>query len=257
MYALSLAVGLQSFSVTGLVKAVLPLLFGYRWFVKAYLVLYLLVPFLSRLVQAMDEKTHRSLIVVSMVLFSVWPTLLPNPPIDDYGFGFVNFIQLFVIAAYIRRYLSKPAAGKCWAGLAVCSLCTLVILSLGMAGIELGALTGYALAHNSPLNLVACSCLFLLAVNRSFCNRWINLLASGAFAVYLIHGDPNTMKWMFNALFHAESFQAPYIWLPHMLAVTAVVYPVCFAADLIKSHTVDIAVNKVMDRIGFINRQIG
>lgn len=259
MYFISIAIGINSFSLVGLGKSVLPIFAGYRWFVKAYLVLYLLSPFIAKMISQLNKKSHLTLIVISGIMLSIWPFFLPNPPIDDYGFSFVNFIFIFIIAGYVKRYIIGVKPQVCLVLFVSSTLITVVLQSLKAIGFSFWALNGaasYALAHNSPFNIIASLSIFLLFANYNYHSRIINSLAGSAFAVFLIHGDFNMMSYIFNTVFKAERFQAHYLWIPHMIITCIVIYVICYVIDIIKIHSVDIMINKLFDKSKVVNYRI-
>ena len=96
----------ESFDIVKWIKIVIPYFWKSRWFVEAYIILVVLIPFLNKCINTISKKSHLILIITLLLLFSIWPTFLPNPPIDDYGYGFIHFITLYVIAIWIRRYVA-------------------------------------------------------------------------------------------------------------------------------------------------------
>ena len=87
--------GISPFNIKTMIKVMLPYFFGMRWFVTAYIIYFLLIPFLNAGLSALGKKSHRILLFICGFLFCVWPSFLPNPPLDDYGYSFVHFIFLY------------------------------------------------------------------------------------------------------------------------------------------------------------------
>jgi len=76
------------------------------WFMTAYVVMYLLSPFLVAGAKSLNQKQFGGIIVALLFLMSVEKTILPvaSLPNDHYGYDFGWFILLFLIATYIRMY---------------------------------------------------------------------------------------------------------------------------------------------------------
>ena len=256
LFFVSVAISINSFSLGGLLKSIFPILGGLRWFVKAYIILYVLAPYINRLLNSTSQKSHRLLIVILCLLFSVWPFLLPYPPVDDYGFGYSNFIVLYVIAGYLKKYVQQIHVGKCLAFFVVSSSLLFFLMHVETNLPVLVTMKTMALAHNSPIKLVACFSLFLMFVRMTWYNKAVNILAASAFSVYVIHGDFNTMEWMFTDLLRSKDYQEAWIWLPHFLCVLVVVYVVCFVIDTAVRHTVGRIWTKIFDRIRWLNFRI-
>ena len=211
MYFVGVFFGVNNFSSFEIIKAMFPIFAGHRWFVKAYMVMFLLAPFTGKLLSNLNQKAHLTLIFICTIFLPLWPSFFPYPPIDDYGFDFVHFILLFIISGYLRKYIKIINEKICVLLLVGSSLVTVSVKMVSSAGISIPGLsvfTGYALAHNNPFNIIACCSVFLLFAKREFHSKVINLLAASSFAVYLIHGDPNMMKFIFNRLFFLN-----YLWI--------------------------------------------
>ena len=69
-----------------------------------------------------------------LLVFSNWPSFFPDHPIDDYGFICAHFVQLYVIAGYLKLHVDKGPKK------AVCALCFLasVILIFYSVILEMG-----------------------------------------------------------------------------------------------------------------------
>ena len=103
-YLFSLMFGYQNFNLKQFILAVNPFLSGGYWFIKYYVILSLLSPFINILMEQLSQKLMVKLIVILLILFSIWPSFLLQPPITDGGYGLMNFIVLYIVGAYIRKY---------------------------------------------------------------------------------------------------------------------------------------------------------
>lgn len=256
LFGVSLAIGINTFSFAGLTKSLFPILGGLRWFVKAYIILYLLIPFINVALNNISQTQHKSLIVILVILFSIWPFILPYPPMDDYGFSYNHFVVLYVISAYLRKYITEIRTTVC------CVLfLTSTLLLFGLMHIDtqlpiISTMKEMVLAHNSPIKLVACFSLFMIFAKAEWYANWVNTLAASAFAVYVIHGDFNTMGWMFTRLLRGVDFQCGWMWLPHLAATLFVVYFSCFVIDWLVRSSIAKCFNNLFDRIKILNIKI-
>lgn len=256
MFGISIAIGINSFTVAGMVKTLFPILWNMRWFVKAYIILFLLVPYINVMLDNINKRQHEIIIAVLLILFSLWPFLLPCPPMDDYGFSYNHFIVLYIISAYLRKYVTTVNTKIC-----ICLFLTSTLLLFAIMHVDqslpiMGTMKTMAIAHNSPLKLVACFSLFLLFANREWYHKTVNTLAASAFAVYVIHGDFNTMEYMFTILLKGNACQYGWMWLPHLLSVLVTVYLVCFAIDYAVKKSIGKVFSQLFDKIRILNCRI-
>lgn len=61
-----------------LLHNMLPVIFGNYWFVTVYLMLYILSPFLNKLVNSLNKKQYTYLLLIILVFFSILPTFIPS-----------------------------------------------------------------------------------------------------------------------------------------------------------------------------------
>lgn len=94
------------FSFWGLCKSFLPVFFGKYWFVTCYIVLYILFPYLNKLIYSLSKKEYQKLILLLTLMFSLWAVIVPNSQTINYGGGYSIswFICLYLFAGYIRLH---------------------------------------------------------------------------------------------------------------------------------------------------------
>lgn len=85
--------GYDAISKIDLIKNLSPFFNAY-WYVVCYLCLYLLSPFLNRLISNMNQKEHKRLIVLLLFLFSFIPFVTNQESITNSGLTLINFIIL-------------------------------------------------------------------------------------------------------------------------------------------------------------------
>ncbi len=94
----------QYFNIYNLLFMMLPVMNGHYWFMGAYFILYLIMPFLNAGIKNLDERTHR---VTSLVLLAFWcigRSVMPFELIDDRGLGVIWFVILYLASAYAGKY---------------------------------------------------------------------------------------------------------------------------------------------------------
>lgn len=188
----------EAVGIKDIIIAVIPYIKGQRWFVRDYIVLMLLAPFLNRCLVQLSKRSYQILLLVLLLVFSIWPSFFPNPPIDDYGFSCVHFIQIYAIAGYIKRFGAqssfRPAVYLCGYLVSV----ALIFLS-ALVG------SGYAYAYNYLFVITASVSLFLFFRSLSIQSGIVNKLASGAFDVFVIHTTSFFADLVYVRLFHVDT----------------------------------------------------
>ena len=203
-----IASGYESFSLTGAVKAILPITSIGTNFTGCYLVFYLCIPFLNILVRNMSEKQHLALL--GLVFFTY--IFMGTMPKFDATMNYVSwFICLYFIAAYIRLYPKKVFEkaklwGVCTVVLAI--LCILSVLCCVWIGARIDKQIAFYFVTDSNTFLAVCigvpSFLFFknLKIKQS---RMINTIAASTFGVLLIHANSDTMrKWLWQTVLNVK-----------------------------------------------------
>ena len=245
IYLVFIASGYESFSLTGVAKAILPITSIGTNFTGCFLVFYLCIPFLNILVRNMSEKQHLALL--GLVFFTY--IFMGTVPKFGVTMNYVSwFICLYFIASYIRLYpkeLFEKAKlwGVCTVVLAI--LCILSVLCCVWIGARIDKQIAFYFVTDSNTFLAVCigvpSFLFFknLKIKQS---RMINTIAASTFGVLLIHANSDTMrKWLWQTVLNVKgafSLSTPLLVLHATLSVLGV-FTVCVIIDQIRIRTVE------------------
>ena len=171
--------GWRNFDLKDLIKTLFPIIFGGRWFVKAYIILLCFIPFINIVLTTIGKQSYQILLGILVLLFSIWPFFLPNPPFDDFGYSFVHFIMLYTIAGYLRLHVIKfPPKWICFIGVLLSFTAILVSKVMG---------NDYTWAYDYLFVVLEALFLLMLFAQISFKSHLINKLAATAFGVLLLH----------------------------------------------------------------------
>lgn len=247
-FLLCILVGWKSFDGKALIKTMFPILFGTRWFVKAYLVLLCLIPFLNLVLNSIRKSSYQKLLILLTLLFSVWPSFLPHPPIDDYGYGFFHFVYLYCVAGYIRLHVEKYPHK--WLCLACFFLSAVLVCAFSMHG------HGYAWAYDFVFVVTEAVSLFLFFAQLKLQAVWINRLASCAFGVFLIHTDGFFSVLIYDKLLHCSDLVTgnPWMFLLSALVSLPLFYLIGFALESLKKALFSVSVSPLLDRVPLLKR---
>ena len=74
------------------------------WFISCYIMLYCLSPFLNKLINSLNHKEFKLLIITGGIIFSIIPTITNREFFAMDGYTLYNCIYLYFIGAYLREY---------------------------------------------------------------------------------------------------------------------------------------------------------
>lgn len=249
-FMLCVASGTKAFQLKELIRAMFPVIFGGRWFVKAYIILVLLMPFLNIVLCSIEKRSFQILLAVQFFLFCIWPFFLPNPPFDDYGYSFIHFITLYFLIGYVRLHVKEyPSKWLCLTGYFFCFGLVLLCKIFGV---------GYEWAYNSPFVIAEALFLFLFFVQLRIRNGWINRFASCAFGVYLVHTNAFFSRIGYEKLFHGSRIAngSPSILLICVPVCAMFFYLLGFALESTRKVLFRYAVDPLLNKIHFLDLSI-
>ena len=99
--------GLREFTFLEVLKIMSPFEYENLWFFKTYIALYLLSPYINILINNLDQKQHRNLLILLIVMYSVIATITNQETFSNTGFSIVHFIFLYILGAYLKKYPIK------------------------------------------------------------------------------------------------------------------------------------------------------
>ena len=95
----------EGFSIYYLASLFLPLSTEHYWFMTAYFMMYLFVPFLSQGVKRLTKKQFQTVLVLLLTLVCIIKSVVPvKLPTDRQGYDCIWYMCVFLVAAYIRLY---------------------------------------------------------------------------------------------------------------------------------------------------------
>lgn len=222
----------------------LPVAYNQWWFASMYLPLFLLSPLLNRLLTGLDKGSYRMLLAVTGVLWSAVPTLLPyvNYQCNDLLWG----VYLYALAGYLRLHADTARLSRRRCFLLTGLLLVLMVLFSAfcdLMGARFPLLEACARSINDkqslPILLMALL-LFLgvlkLDIGR---HRWINVLASATFGVYLLHDDAFVRPFLWEQLFHGAAYVDSPLLIPYSIAVCLAVFLCATAIELLRLFLVE------------------
>lgn len=226
-----------------IVKTILMGSTGYiSWFVTAYLIMYLLSPFINVVLRALSRNQYRMLLIV-FILISSLQTVFHNTAVGTNGYDASWLLIIYTFGAYIRLYPSDFEFRKLFYSVSLLVSLMLSVISVGFLDyiqdtyLNSNNPTFYARLINgtSPVQLFSAVMIFLLFIKRKpFTNARINRIASTTFAIYLMHDNILISNWLWNDVVRANRFEHTYWIVSYNLIVMVIIFAICCLIDLIR-----------------------
>lgn len=216
------------------------------WFINIYLILYCLSPFLNRFIDSMDQKTYKRFLILLFFLFSVLTSIVGANLFDNRrGRSPINFIMLYFIGAYFRKYPisnsrifgtnTREKNGLIFLGLFI--LCFCINFLMGRFSLELCEKTGWIqeigylmnnviLAYDNVFVVLGALFYFLYFGTLKIQNKLINRIAAPVLDIYIIH-DGNLRPILYPFLgFTMVNYATPMI-LVRTFGAAILIYVCC------------------------------
>lgn len=160
------------------------------WFVRAYIILFIISPALNLLAEHAPKKVFQYVLVAFFVMQTVFSYISNSSWFDD-GFSPLPFIGLYLLSRYIRIYQPKFATFKKQVDLAVYLGVTVLLATLSVVLFKWFGTGGRMFNYTNPLVILS-SVSFLLFFTKIKMkdNRVINWIAASSVGAYLLHMNP-------------------------------------------------------------------
>lgn len=229
-------------------KAIFPVSWKTYWYFSAYVGLFVVMPYLNKLVNSLEGKERKHMMLVMFLLFSV-STALPKVNNSDFlaligGYSFVWLVILYLFGACIRtcsfKRWTKLQYLLCYFALVAFSWSFKIVVENYTRQIYGEARFGRLfIGYTTPTILLASVCLFLtfenIKIRSSRIKRLILTASPLAFSVYIIHTHPLIWENVIKGISSACGYYAWPLTLLSVVGIAAVIYIVCSAVDFIRS----------------------
>ena len=158
-----------------------PLFSSYNWFIRAYCIFYLIVPYLNIIISNIDKKSHFNIVMVLSVIYSLGNMI-------KYGLYYYNhiigFILIYFIASYIKMYNIQIIEKLRFNILLILlgSIFSLLIIFNHMP------FDNYGIFFVNPFVLmIVCGLFGMFSRNINFISKKINYISSLSLLIYVFH----------------------------------------------------------------------
>ncbi len=232
------------FSIKGLIKSIFPITFrGGWWFARAYFILYILSPFINRFLHAMSKKEYQRFLIVITLMWCIIPTFTGQSLESN---ELLWFMYLYSLMAYFKMYKNEINIGgsKCilLAMLSVVITFASVII-FDIIGVKIRFFADHALFFYGMQCMLTVLSSVLLVIGFSKINigykKYINIISSATFGVYLIHENSYIRPLLWEDLFKNASYTDSNLLIPYSIAVTILVFITGTIIELLRKNLIE------------------
>lgn len=254
IYVILVATSMESFSVKLLIKQIAPVTFSLWWFPSTYFVLYLLSPYINRLLVTLDKKRYLCFLLLLFFCWSIIPTITKRSFQSN---ELLWFVFLYSLSGFVKLYdFNTKLSSVNLINLAL--LCVMItfftVVIFDFLGTKIAFFASNATffygMQKLPILLVACLMFLAFLKLEIRFSRFINIVSSATFGVYLIHDNGFASPIIWRDLFQCASFSASCWLIPYSLIVVTIVFVSCTLIELARIHLLENRYLPALHRLG-------
>ena len=235
---------LEPLSLKGLAKTVFPISYSRWWFASTYLVLFIISPYLNKLLLSLTRAEYIRFLALNIVIWCILSTILHTAwEADD----LVWFIILYAAAAYIRLPVEIDRIDpKKLIILAVVMFILTMSLTLIYEFAGRGEPWFYEQNH-IPVFVISVTLFLLFSKLKMKHNRFVNLISQTTFGIYLIHDDRSVRSFLWKTLFKNASYAESGLLIPYSIICVIVVFAACSCIELVRIYALEKRYSGLLD----------
>lgn len=243
----------QSFEIKALIKNILPITFSKWWFASTYFMLYLISPYINKLLNSFNKKTYQRFLVLLFFCWCLIPTFLSNYWQSN---ELLWFVFLYALAGYVRLYIDIASfkSSRCiLIALAVMLLTFFSAIVFDILGLKIGFFayntTFFYDMQKLPILIISLM-LFIGFANANIgYNHIINTVSSACFGIYLFHDNNYIRNLLWRTIFQNASHQKSDFLILYTLMQIVVVFVISAILELLRIHLIEKIYLKPIDNL--------
>ncbi len=234
-----------------IILSIFPTMTSLWWYITAYAVFLLFVPFLNIGLYKIGRKKHAALSSIMLFIWGICKGLLPGNIFDLDTENFIGFIYLYIVISFYRWYLNnwgKKVAVALIATGTFLTISSIAILQIIGTYAHIDSLRTHSIfetnSYFKTFVILTGFGLLLLFEQYESHNRFINILAKTTLGVYLIHQYPTVNVWLWKDWFNcADIYDKPHGALISLVAII-ITFVGCACIDLIREGIFKITIDR-------------
>lgn len=238
---------LADMSIKQYVGYIFPYVIDRLWYITCYSFLFFMMPYLNKLMVALDKKQVQTLLVILFVLMSIVTTfgIRDSFHVVSTGYSAMWLVYLYILGGYLRLYGFSKKLSKCSIVFILVFSTLLIVLSttlieyilvhFGFSGQR--DLVNILYRYSSPfvlVNSVLILWLFVeyIRVKKVVWQKIIGWMSKVSLGIYVIHAHPFCLDYLFTHEHFGFIMSAGVIGCGiQVLLVVFVVYILCGIAE--------------------------
>ncbi|HWT75418.1 MAG TPA: acyltransferase [Mobilitalea sp.] len=236
------ASGTVKFVPMDLYKSILAPFFNLYWFVTAYLMLYLIYPFLNKIIHSMDNRYLLKFLIILTILVPVYKTVISEASIGSFLF----VIYLYILMGYLKNnpgnWFEKHAkSGFIWTSLAIIFFAVITsVLGTKLDSDTVQNYTDMFIKRFSPAMILDAIFLFYIFKNLKIkSSKFINNVAKTTLGIYLFHENPVLGKVLWDKILKIKTVYHSPMFLVYMFISVVALFVIGAIIDYLRIKLIE------------------
>lgn len=219
----------SNFKVISINEFFTPILSSLYWFATYYIIVYLVSPFINKLIKSLGKEGCKKFIISATVILSVIPTISYRVTFATEFFTW--FVFMYIIGAYIKEYNFEFKNPKTALIITICypivAFFTVIVSILINKYTSLNVDITHFHGLYCILTLIGSIGIFMLFKNLHIKgNKIINFFGKTSFAVYLLHDHLlyRNILWSMDLKTQLVEQSPAYIFVGHLFVSMIIIY---------------------------------
>ena len=189
VYFVMVVCGLSTLTAQGISSCFLFIKDYDYWFIRTYLLLFIMSPILNAFVNAADKNTFKSVLIGFFLFQSIYAWAYVAVNAFSGGYSTISFVGLYLLARYVRVHKPSWAQLSIYKDLLIIIVCVVSMVTLSFVTAYLGhPMAGkFCDSYICPLVIILSVFMIIMFSKFNFQSKIINWIAASCFAVYLFH----------------------------------------------------------------------
>lgn len=243
IYAVFCITGSNHFNLKNLIENLFPLTYSKWWFATSYFVLLIFSPYINIILRSFSKKQYLCFISLLVGIFCVILSLSQQIYLCD---DIIWFVVLYCVAGYIRLYekdirsISKII--KLLIIISTLLLFIVVFLSDSKKAFTIKSFSITTILYDMvsiPIFMISIVIFMAFLKIKIPNNRFINIVSSATFGVYLIHDSDYIRPFIWETVFKNNTFADSNIMIPYSVFVILMVFVCCTIIELLRKYLIE------------------
>lgn len=229
-----------------LIKSLLPFISRKYWFYSCYICVFLFSNYIQKFIDTLKKEEFKKVIALSLLVFSVFPTVFYFEIMQDAGKGLIQMILLYMVGRYIRLYKNEPSSKSkkvlCFLGLWILNTISM------LHPIRIGSITHSICRDNSITNIAIAILLLCLFKDMTFSSKCLNKFTENMFAVFALE---NTFVQIAAKIINENNLHIDnlFLGLCLLIGIVFLIFAICVGLGFILKLLLGKIENNIIDRL--------